>query len=179
MLPLFEERKRNKMRRIALLLTVIASLVLLSSCSSNKKQPAAPGPSKPVYTFTKEDTAEVMELARQFMGRLEQKDIRGAVEMLSFLEKGDSIRPLEPLHQRRQAMSLSVVQGVKYDLNRMTLRSNTNNEVKIDITLFEKDPGDPKPNLTSFYLRPVKFEGKWYLTVWDNITNTNEDRNRD
>ena len=144
------------MRRIALLLIVIASLVLLSSCSSNKKQPAAPGPSKPVYTFTKEDTAEVMELARQFMGRLEQKDIRGAVEMLSFLEKGDSIRPLEPLHQRRQAMSLSVVQGVKYDLNRMTLRSNTNNEVKIDITLFEKDPGDPCGSLRRLPDQPEK-----------------------
>ena len=25
----------------------------------------------------------------------------------------------------------------------------------------------------------TKFEGKWYLTVWDNITNTNQDRNED
>ena len=120
-----------------------------------------------------------MSQVEEFMGRLEKKDIRGAVEMLSFLSAGDSIKPLNPLYQRRQAMSLVNVQGVRYDLNHLTLRSNTNNEVKIDITLFDKVPDDPKPNMTGFYLRPVKFEGKWYLTVWDNITNTNQDRNTD
>jgi len=166
------------MKRIALFLAVAAVLLLAASCSNNKKQtPAAP--TKPVYTFSKEDTAEIMSQVDEFMGRLEKKDIRGAVEMLSFLSAGDSIKPLNPLYQRRQAMSLVNVQGVRYDLNHLTLRSNTNNEVKIDITLFDKAPGDTKPNMTGFYLRPVKFEGKWYLTVWDNITNTNQDRNKD
>jgi len=166
------------MKRIALFLAVAAVLLLAASCSNNKKQtPAAP--TKPVYTFSKEDTAEIMSQVDEFMGRLEKKDIRGAVEMLSFLSAGDSIKPLNPLYQRRQAMSLVNVQGVRYDLNHLTLRSNTNNEVKIDITLFDKAPGDTKPNMTGFYLRPVKFEGKWYLTVWDNITNTNQDRNTD
>ena len=166
------------MKRIALFLTVSAVLLLAASCSNNKKQkPAAP--TKPVYTISKEDTAEIMSQVEEFMGRLEKKDIRGAVEMLSFLSAGDSIKPLNPLYQRRQAMSLVNVQGVRYDLNHLTLRSNTNNEVKIDITLFDKVPDDPKPNMTGFYLRPVKFEGKWYLTVWDNITNTNQDRNTD
>lgn len=166
------------MKRIALFLAVAAVLLLAASCSNNKKQtPAAP--TKPVYTFSKEDTAEIMSQVDEFMGRLEKKDIRGAVEMLSFLSAGDSIKPLNPLYQRRQTMSLVNVQGVRYDLNHLTLRSNTNNEVKIDITLFDKAPGDTKPNMTGFYLRPVKFEGKWYLTVWDNITNSNQDRNKD
>ena len=167
------------MRRIALFLAVAVSLVLLVSCGNKKQEVKPTGPEKPVYTFTKEDTAEVMHQANQFMERLEQKDIRGAVEMLNFLDKGDSIRPLNAMEQRRQAMSLKVVQGIKYDLNRMTLRSNTNNEVKIDITLFEKPEGKNVANTTSFFLRPVKFEEKWYLTVWDNITNTNQDRNKD
>ena len=61
----------------------------------------------------------------------------------------------------------------------MILRSYTNNEVKLDVTLFDKPEGDPKPNMTAMYLRPVKFEGRWYLTVWDNITNTNQDLNKD
>jgi hypothetical protein len=96
--------------------------------------------------------------------------------MLSFLE-GDSICPLNPMQQRRQAMSLMNVRGVKYEMRGMVLRSNTNNEVKMDITLFEKEEGDPKPNKTAMMFRPVKYEGKWYLTVWDNITETkSEDR---
>ena len=167
------------MKRIALFLAVATVLLLAASCSSNKKQTPAVTPAKPVYTFTKEDTAEIMTQVEDFLDRLEKKDIRGAVEMLNFLAEGDSIKPLNPMFERRQAMSLMNVLGVRYDLNHLTLRSNTNNEVKIDITLFDKAPGDPKPNMTGFYLRPVKFEGKWYLTVWDNITNTNQDRNKD
>ena len=167
------------MKRIALFLVVATALLFAVSCSNKKQQPAPVEPEKPTYTFTKEDTAEVMTQVEEFMGRLEKKDIRGAVEMLNFLALGDSIKPLNAVQQRRQAMALMNVQGIKYDLNHLSLRSFTNNEVKIDITLFEKAPGDPKPNMTGFFLRPVKFEGKWYLTVWDVISNTNQDSNKD
>ena len=166
------------MKKIALFLTVVTVLLVAVSCG-NKKQPTPTAPSKPVYTFTKEDTTEIMYQVNQFISYLETKNIRGAVEMLHFLGEGDSIRALNPIVQRRQAMSLMNVQGIKYDVNQIVLRSNTNNEVKLDITLFEINPADPKPNKTAFFLRPVKYEGKWYLTVWDNITNTNQDRNKD
>ncbi len=120
-----------------------------------------------------------MSQVKQFISFMDEKNIRDAVGMLNFLAEGDSIKPLNPVFERRQAMSLMNILGVRYDMNHLTLRSNTNNEVKIDVTLFDKAPGDTKPNMTGFYLRPVKFEGKWYLTVWDNITNTNQDRNTD
>ena len=176
MLPLFQ--KQYKMKRIALFLAVVSILLTVASCGG-KKQNATATSSKPVYTFTKEDTTEIMSQVNQFVSYLEEKNIRGAVEMLNFQSEGDSIKPLNPMFQRRQAVSLMNVLGVRYDLNHLILRSNTNNELKIDITLFEKPAGDPKPNKTGFYLRPVKFENKWYLTVWDNITNTNQDRNED
>ena len=166
------------MRRIALFLAVTGMAVLMVSCG-NKQKPQPVAPEKPVYTFTKEDTTEVLAQVNQFIDRLDNKDIRGAVEMLNFLDRGDSIKPLNAIGQRRQAMTLTAVNGVKYTLNRMILRSYTNNEVKLDVMLFEKPEGDPKPNMTAMYLRPVKFEGRWYLTVWDNITNTNQDRNKD
>jgi hypothetical protein len=148
------------------------------SCGNNQKQGPVPS-DKPVYTFTKDDTTEVFAQVNKFIEYLDSQNIRGAVEMLNFLSSGDSIQPLDPGQQRRQAMALMNVLGVRYKINRLTFRSNTNNEVKIDITLFDKPEGDPKPNMTGFYLRPVKFEGRWYLTVWDNITNTNEDSNKD
>ena len=166
------------MKRIAFFLAVTVMLLVAVSCG-NKKQPTPTTPSKPVYTFTKEDTTEIMYQVNQFIDRLDNNDIRGAVEMLNFLDVGDSIKPLNAIGQRRQAMTLNAVHGVKYTLNRMILRSYTNNEVKLDVMLFEKPEGDPKPNMTAMYLRPVKFDGQWYLTVWDNITNTNQDRNED
>ena len=90
-------------------------------------------------------------------------------ELINIL-KGDSIIPLEPIQMRRQAMALNMVKGVKYDVSYLIFNSNKDNEVKMDITLFEKEENDPKPNKTSFFFRPVKFEGKWYLTTKDNLT---------
>ena len=170
------------MRRIALFLALAALMTLVTSCGKKDKAPTvtvtelSPVDETPTYVFTHEDTVEVQTLVSQFIDRLDNKDIRGAVEQLHFLQ-GDSVRPLSPMFQRRQAMSLMNVQGVKYKMRQMVLRSNTNNEVKMEITLFEKPEGDKRPNTTAMYFRPVKFEGKWYLTVWDNITDTkSEDR---
>ena len=166
------------MRKIAFFLVATCIMSLLFSCGNKQKNVVIPN-QKPVYTFTKEDTAEIMNQVNEFIELLSKKNLRDAVGMLQFLAQGDSIQPLDPVMERREAMTLVNVEGVSYDFNHLTLRSNTNNEVKIDITLFEKAPGDAKPNMTALYLRPVKFEGKWYLTVWDNITNTNQDLNKD
>ena len=165
------------MKRIALFLALAATLALATSCGNGKKiKPIGPIGAERAALFTHEDTVEIQTLVSQFIARMDNKDLRGAVEMLSFL-KGDSIEPLNAMQQRRQAMSLMNVRGVRYEMRQMVLRSNTNNEVKMDITLFEKEDGDPKPNKTAIYFRPVKFEGRWYLTVWDNITETkSEDR---
>ena len=117
-----------------------------------------------------------MNLVNQFKTYLEEKNLRSAVEMLNIL-KGDSIFPMEPVQQRRQAMALSMVKGVKYEVNYLMFHSDRNNEVKMDITLFEKEENDPRPNKISFYFRPVRFEGQWYLTVKDNITDINNENN--
>ena len=167
------------MKRIALFLALALTMTLLAGCG--KKSDKGPAPAdlteeKPAYVFTHEDTLEIETLVTQFIERMDQKDIRGAVEMLNFLQH-DSIEPLTPENQRRQAMSLMNVRGVRYEMRQLVLRSNTNNEVKMLITLFDKPEGDKRPNTTAMYFRPVKFEGKWYLTVWDNITDTkSEDR---
>jgi hypothetical protein len=119
---------------------------------------------------------DVLNLVNQFKTYLEEKNLRSAVEMLNIL-KGDSIFPMEPVQQRRQAMALSMVKGVKYEVNYLMFHSDRNNEVKMDITLFEKEENDPRPNKISFYFRPVRFEGQWYLTVKDNITDINNENN--
>ena len=153
------------MKKTSLFLVMLLALSVFVGCSDKK----APKQQKKEYTFTHEDSLEVRNLVGQFVKYMENDDIRGAVEMLSIL-KGDSLLPLQPIQMRRQALALSMVKGVKYDVNYMVFNSDKDNEVKMDITLFEKEENDPKPNKTSFYFRPVKFEGKWYLTTKDNIT---------
>ena len=152
--------------------------MLLTSCGNKKQQVTITLPdTTPSMVFTHEDTVEIQQMVGQFIDRLDNKDIRGAVEMLNFLAEGEKIEPLNTIQKRRQAMSLANVMGVKYEMRHFILRSETNNEVKMEITLFEKPEGDKRPNTTAMYFRPVKYQGKWFLTVWDNITETkSEDR---
>lgn len=159
------------MKRLSLFLTILLLLTVFVGCS-DKKAPAQKH--KKEYVFSHEDSTEVLNLVGQFTKYLEGDDLRSAVEMLNIL-KGDSIFPLEPVQQRRQAMALSIVKGVRYDVNYLVFKSDKDNEVKLDITLFEKEENDLKPNKISFYFRPVRFEGKWYLTTKDNITDREND----
>ena len=160
------------MRRIGSFLAFFALMSFLVACGDKKAPTGTTQKDKKEYVFTKEDTTEVYNLVNRFISRLENNDLRSAVEMLMIL-KGDSVLVPDGVQMRRQAIALSMIKGVKYDINHIDFNSDKNNEVKIDITLFDKEEGDTKPNKTSFYFRPVRFEGKWYLTTKDNITDIN------
>ena len=161
------------MKKIVLFLgAALLTGMVLTGCKENKK---APADTKPVETsmFTKEDTTRIHELIEQFTMRLQTGDIKGAVDMLVFLD-GDSIRPQSPANVQRQAVTLSFIAGKPgYELERIILNNTTNNEAKINVVLFEKkDENDKRPNTTAFYVRPICIDGQWYLTPRDNITET-------
>ena len=167
------------MKKIALILVAVAVTVLFDSCNScskNDNEGLRPVELEtPEYTFTKEDTSAVIDLVNQFVERLKQKDIKNATEMLWFLDK-DSIKEPTTPNRIRQARVLSYIAGCyDYKLDRIVFNSDIDNEAKVDIILFELAPGETAPNKTSFYFRPVRFEGKWYLTTKDNITDTHSE----
>ncbi len=174
------------MKRTAFFLTLLSCVVLFVSCGGKKGGNAPESeeislrpvePVTPEYTFTHEDTVAVIDLVNQFIAHLNRHDLGAAVDMLSFLN-GDSIEPLTKQARNRQGMSLATCVGVRYEIDHLIFESDKKNEVKMDITLFEKPDNDPRPNKTSFYFRPVRFHGKWYLTTKDNITDTNsQERN--
>ena len=146
---------------------LIAALVV--SCGK-KKAPAYDPFAEYSEQFTKEDTAAVLALINEFTEYMKQKDIKSATEMIYYLDK-DSIKVPEERDRKRQAKTLMYIMGSHdYKLNRIIFRSDIDNEAKLDIILFEAPEGQNVPNKTSFYFRPVKFEGKWYLTTKDNIS---------
>ena len=153
------------MKKVILPLMLILALFATWSCTEKKQQDNREGNnliiSDPEFTFSKEDTTEVMDLVNEFI-----------VRMFNFLD-GDSIKPLSPMFKRRQAMALAASAGISYKIDRLVLLTDKRNEVKLEVTLFEKPEGDKRPNKTSFYLKPVRFEGKWFLTTKDNVTDTN------
>lgn len=175
------------MKKITYLLLMAMAVVLVgqslascSSCSDKKEQQKEE--TDPAKVFTKKDTTRVLELANSFVFYLKEGNMRSAMEMLHFLQ-GNSIQEVDQTNKQRQALALSLfVKRFDYTIDRIVFRDNVDNEVKIDITLFEKkDEGDKRPNTTSFYLRPVRNRdtGEWFLTTKDNITDTRSDlRNR-
>ena len=80
-----------------------------------------------------------------FIKSLNEKDIRGAVSQLSFLD-GDSIVALPAGLQKRQANALMNMQGIRYDVDRLVFDREIDNIVKINVILFEKKADDPRPN---------------------------------
>ena len=154
----------------------LTSLLLVGCSGCGSKKTNVPDPfAEYSEQFTKEDTSAVISLVNQFMEYLKAKDLKSATEMIYYLDK-DSIKELDQRKQSRQARALLYVMGCQdYKLDRILFKSDINNEAKLDIILFDKPAGDPRPNKTSFYFRPVKFEGKWYLTTKDNISDTHSE----
>ena len=153
----------------------LAAALVVGTALTGCKDKKAPADTKPVETsmFTKEDTTRIHELIDQFTMRLKNRDIKGAVEMLVFLD-GDSVISQTPANLQRQAVTLSFIAGKPgYELERVILNNTTNNEAKINVVLFvKKDENDKRPNTTAFYVRPIFINGQWYLTPRDNITET-------
>lgn len=127
---------------------------------------------KPKDDFDGKDTADVMSEVNTFIQYLNNKDVRGAVNMLYFLD-GDEIRPLPGGLAKRQANAIYNMQGIRYTVDKLVFDQEKDNEVKVNVILFDKKPGDTRPNTMSFYLKPIRRNGKWYLTTADNITDTN------
>ncbi len=150
---------------------------MLTSCKDKKTAPADEQ-QKHASIFTKEDTTKVRELADQFANCLQNSDVKGAVEMLSYLDH-DSVKAYKPEDMKRQLFALGIMAGKPaYEVEYVKMRDLIDNEIKINITLFEKKEDDPRPNTMAFVLRPVRIKGQWYLTTRDNFSDTHSELRR-
>jgi len=146
---------------------------MLTSCK-DKKAPAD-AEQEEVSIFTKEDTTKVRALADEFAGYLKSGDLKAATEMLSYLDH-DSVKAYKPEDMKRQAFALSIMaKKAAYEVEYVKMRDVIDNEIKLNITLFEKEENDPRPNTMAFVLRPVRIDGQWYLTTRDNFSDTHSE----
>lgn len=127
---------------------------------------------QPQMIMSKNDTAEVCRLVEAFLDNLQNNRYEDAVAMLHYLNK-DSIEDLSPKRAKAQINVLRAVHGVKYTIDEMRFLKETDSQVKYSVTLFEKETNDPRPNTVSFFIKPVRRAGKWYLTMADTETDTN------
>lgn len=126
----------------------------------------------PVDSFSGKDTAEVKYLVDMFIDRLNHRDISGAVKMLSFLD-GDKIVSLPPGLVKRQTMTLQSFKAKRYEIEKLVFVSEKESVMKVNCILFDRKPGDTRPNQISMIIKPVRRDGRWYLTMADTMTDTN------
>lgn len=160
------------MRKFSLFTFAVILLLTMGSCGKNTKRQLTAGElldsvSQIHMEMSQQDSAEVYSLVNEYLDKLRQGNIDEAVGMIYFLSPEQKIVNLPDNDQRRTKLLLTRFKGVKYDLDRIVYDRETDNIAKYTVTLFEKETGDPRPNTISFMLKPIRREGKWFLTYCD------------
>lgn len=176
MAPLFK-LKAIEMRSKYLFLILLLSVFCLSSCK--KKQSPAEQLQEQEQEFIRQpemelsanDTNQVNSLVNYYLECLHQKQVDKAMNMLYFV-KGDSITRLPKNYYDTQKAALTRFAGYKYQVEYLKFLRETDCEVKYNVILFDRKPGDTRPNTLGFMLKPVRKSGKWYLTLADFDGNT-------
>ena len=165
------------MRKYSLFILAVLSLLTFSACKQNKlksleeiEKEAKP---EVAMQLDANDTIEVHSLVDHFIQYLSNKNVDAAVDMLYVLNN-DSVVSLPAKMASTKKVLFKRFQGVKYDVDHLIFYSETDTEVKYTVTLFEKkDENDNRPNKISFFIKPVRRDGKWYLTMGDTMVNPN------
>ena len=161
------------MKRLSIVFIALISLSIFIGCKSEQKKPKADDAMlQPKMKVSAYDTTAVKSLAQQFFARLQQKDLDGAMSMLYYLDDRE-IKELPEDLAKKERIVLGTFLGMRYDIDHIIFLKETDSELKYTVTMFEKeDESDRRPNKASFLIRPVRRDGKWYLTLADTQTET-------
>lgn len=157
-----------------LFFTILMVLALCVVCSCGKKKKTLDDYreeylTKPAISLTQSDSTEVRALVDNYLQLLRDNQFEDAVDMLYYMN-GAKIIPMPKELKQRQLAMIKRFRGVKYDLQRIVYSQEYDNIACYVVTLFEKQKGDPRPNTAQFFLKPVRIDGRWYLTMADTMT---------
>ena len=154
--------------------TIIAmTALILVSCGKGKNAPADTDQSVVFMELSNNDTTEVYNLVNTYLDHLTNGRMDEALGMISYIEN-DSVKPVPENMLKRQRTSLNALHPIRYQIEHVMFLYDTDCEVKYSGILFDKEENDPAPNKVSFIIKPVRKDGKWYLTLADSedkITN--------
>lgn len=113
------------------------------------------------------DTTQVVDLMNQYFDLLMKKDYDGAMSMLSQYRNKVLIE-LTPELQKHYQMGMKIITPVRYQLESIIFRTESDCLVRYSAVLFDKeDVNDNRPNKMFYAIKPVRVNGEWHLTVAD------------
>lgn len=148
---------------------VLGAVLCILSCSEKAGRKEIAG-GAPAMALEGRDTTAVYGLAKQFLELLKAEKVDEAVSMLYFLDGEGRIVPLPDTLAVRQKAVFRAFPVLGYRIDSIIFSTETDSQVKYTIEFFKKQPGDTRPNTTSFYIKPMRVKGRWYLTMFDSNT---------
>ena len=153
----------------------VGSLLLsVFLCGCKKDQPKSI--EKPLILTTK-DSTEIKNLCTQYMDLLKEKKYDEAFDMLYCVDTLQNLQKIPETQRQTMRSMFNVFPVLNYHLYEMKFVSEFDTKVRYNIEFFEKAPDDNRPNTTAIYLRPIRQDDKWYLTVYDTVTDNSAKSN--
>lgn len=144
---------------------VILLAAFIAGCTGKNK--AEEEAQEEVMSLSVADTTQVTNLMNQYFDCLMKKDYDGAMSMISQL-KNDSLKEMTPELKNHYMMGMKLITPIRYQIEYMVFETEQDCLVKYSAVLFEKEGSDDKrPNKMHYAIKPVRIDGKWYLTVAD------------
>ena len=167
MAPLF--KNYNCMTLNKQILTVFSLVLLLFglciACTDKNK--TAEETTEETMLLSANDTTQVFDLMHQYFDLLLNKDFEGAMSMVSQY-RNDSLVEMTPELQKHYQMGMKIISPVRYELESVIFRTESDCLVKYSGVLFDKeDVNDNRPNKMFYAIKPVRINGEWHLTVAD------------
>ena len=151
------------MKKITNLL-LASALVVLALASCNKKEQVLNDKGYPVFEFSQQDSTAIMELANDYLARVNNNDFESAAQLL-YTVHNDSVFPLTDEQRQGYLGAMKALPVSGFALKELKLYSDRDNELRYAMQIGENGNLETEEGTTNFLLNPVEVDGKWYLTL--------------
>lgn len=163
----FNKNVRRKMKKFEFGLLLLAVVLLTAGCKEPKKPTVEDLILQTDMELSKQDTVEVQQMADAYMELLKNKQYDEALKMVYYVDTLQDIIPIPEENKKTMKMMLKRFPVLSYHCDGIVFHKEMDSQIKYTIEFFKKEPGDDRPNTTAMYLKPMRKDGKWYLTIYD------------
>lgn len=147
----------------------LACTLSLTSCKDKKKDVKTLEQDyiqQPQMILGSKDSDEVRSQVNYYLEALNHKDVDKALSMLYFYDlKTNKVRRLNKKEESTQRAVLTRFAGFRAEIEYIKFFRENDSEVKYNVYFSDKPSTPSNPNCMGFMIRPVRLEGKWYLTL--------------
>ncbi len=148
---------------------LLVCVFTLTSCKKDKKDVKGLENNyiqQPQMILANKDSDEVRQQVDYYLNALNHKEVDKALSMLYAYDlKSNKVRRLTPEEEKTQRAVLSRFAGFHAEIESIRFFRENDSEVKYNVYFSNKPSTPSNPNCMGFMIRPVRIEGKWYLTL--------------